>query len=249
MRLYLIRHGESANNALMARSGQAFGRSPDPELTEAGHRQAELLAGYLAHPQGDPQQHPRFGPAGGAQGFGLTHIYCSLMTRSILTAQYVAKACGLPLVAHPDIFENQGIFHLAEDGTRTGLPGPERSYFEERFPELQLPEDMGPGGWYDRPHETDEMFLQRAEQVAGEFERRHGGSEDCVALIIHGNLIDQLINLFTGLGRRAENYDSHWEANWATHNTSITRIDFTANSKVVVYTNRAQHLPPDLITW
>lgn len=249
MRLYLIRHGESANNALMARTGQAFGRSPDPELTETGHRQAERLADYLAHPQGDPLQHPRRAPETGPQAFGLTHIYCSLMTRSILTAQYVANACGLPLVAHPDIFENQGIFELAEDGTKTGLPGPDRGYFEKRFPDLQLPDGLNDSGWYNRPHETDELFLQRAERVAVDFVRRHAGSDDTVALVIHGNLIDQLINVFTGLGRHDDNYDSHWEANWVTHNTSITRIDFKSKSKVVVYTNRLEHLTPDLITW
>lgn len=249
MRLYLIRHGESANNALMARTGRAVGRSSDPELTENGHKQAELLAGYLAHPQGDPLQHPRRAPESGPQAFGLTHIYCSLMTRSILTAQYVAKACGLPFRAHPDIFENQGIFNLAEDGSKTGLPGPDRSYFEQRFPDLQLPDGMGAGGWYDRPHETREVFLQRAQQVASEFSNRHSGSDDSVALVIHGNLIDQLLNVFTGVERKSENYDGHWEANWATHNTSITRIDFTARSQVVVYSNRLDHLPPELITW
>lgn len=250
MRLYLIRHGESANNALQSRNGgQSNGRVPDPELTETGHRQAELLADYLAHPQGDPLQHPRVKPENAPQGFGLTHIYCSLMTRSILTAEYVAKACKLPLVAHGDIFENHGIFDQTEDGTKVGLPGPDRDYFNKRFPGLQLPPGITQDGWYNRPFETTEMFLQRSKQVAADFARRHIGSDDSVAMIIHGNLIDQLINEFTGLGRQDENYDSHWEANWATHNTSITRIDFNARSRVIVYTNRLEHLPAELTTW
>lgn len=250
MRLYLIRHGESANNALQARNGgDSTGRAPDPELTETGHRQAALLADYLAHPHGDPLQHPRVAPEAAPQGFGLTHIYCSLMTRSILTAEYVAKACKLPLVAHGDIFENHGIFDHAEDGTKVGLPGPDQDYFKTRFPDLQLPSGMNQAGWYSRPFETTELFLQRANQVAVEFERRHIGSDDSVAMIIHGNLIDQLINEFTGLGRQDKNYASHWEANWATHNTSITRIDFKSSARVIVYTNRLEHLPAELTTW
>ena len=40
MELFLIRHGQSANNAL----GDVKGRDKDPELTELGEKQAECLA-------------------------------------------------------------------------------------------------------------------------------------------------------------------------------------------------------------
>ncbi|WP_282607015.1 histidine phosphatase family protein [Pelagibius sp. Alg239-R121] len=249
MRLYLIRHGESVNNAIQSSNSDFKSRVPDPELTETGHRQAKLLADYLADPLGDPLQHPSNVGEGRSHGFDLTHVYCSLMTRSILTAQYVAKACGLPLMAHADIFEKQGVYEEAADGAKVGLPGPDRKDFNDRFPDLGLPADLRHGGWYNRPAETPELFLLRSKQVALEFERRHVGTDDSVAMIIHGDLIDQLINEFTGLSRRDENYSNHWEGNWAVHNTSITRVDFNSRSKVVVYTNRLQHLSPELITW
>lgn len=249
MRLYLIRHGESANNAFDAGTGDGNGRVPDPELTEVGHRQAQLLANHLADPQGDPLQHRSVARKGGRKGFCLTHVYCSLMTRSILTAQYVTNACKLPLVAHADIFEKGGIFEHSADGTKIGLPAPDRAHFNARFPELELPTSVGHGGWYNREFETEEQFLQRSRQVVLDVERRHLGSDDQVAMIIHGDLIDQLINEFTGLGRHVDNYATHWVANWAVHNTSITRIDFDAGSRVVVYTNRIQHLGPELVTW
>ncbi len=249
MKLYLIRHGESANNAVQADGGASGGRVPDPELTETGHKQAQLLAHHVSHPQGDPQQHPWVLKQDGLQGFGLTHIYCSLMTRSVLTAQYIAQACDLPLTAHADIFEKEGVFEETDDGTKSGLPGPARSYFEDRFPELTLPATVGHEGWYNRPFETEAVFLQRSRHVAEDFRERHGGTDDCVALVIHGDLIDQLINEFSGAGRYPENYANHWIANWAFHNTSITRIDFIEGSRVIVYTNRLQHLPPELVTW
>jgi 2,3-bisphosphoglycerate-dependent phosphoglycerate mutase len=249
MKLYLIRHGESANNASDSSAGDTGGRVPDPELTDTGHQQAQLLADHLTDSEGDPLQHPQVRREGGQQGFGLTHVYCSLMTRSILTANYIAKACNLPLVADVDIFEKDGLYEESTEGAKTSVPGPDREYFNERFPDLQLPSTMGHGGWYDRPFETEEQFLRRSKQVALDFTQRHADTDDCVALVIHGDLIDQLVNELTGVGRHAENYTTHWVANWAFHNTSITRIDITAGSKVIVYTNRLQHLSPELVTW
>jgi len=249
MKLYLIRHGESANNVIYSNTGETRGRVPDPELTDRGHQQAQLLANHLADPQGEPLQHPWLARKGGQQGFSLTHVYCSLMTRSILTAQYVAKACKLPLLAHADIFEKNGIYEEAADGTKIGSPGSDRKHFNERFPDLELPAALGHGGWYNRPFEAEELFLQRSKQVALDFERRHADTDDCVAMVIHGDLIDQLVNELTGAGRHPENYANYWDANWVFHNTSITRIDFISGSRVIVYTNRLQHLPPELVTW
>ncbi len=249
MKLYLIRHGESANNAFDSGTGEQGARVPDPELTEIGHQQAKLLAGHMADPQGDPLQHPSTNRRDVQREFGLTHIYCSLMTRSILTAQYVAQACGLPLIAHAEIFESEGVYEEASDGTKTGVPGPDRDYFSTRFSDIQLPETLGDGGWYNRPFETKDKFLRRSKQIVQEFLHRHAGTDDTVAMVIHGDLIDQLVNDFVGVERRPANYDIHWVANWAVHNTAITRIDFIAESRVVVYTNRTQHLPPEMITW
>ena len=45
MEIYLIRHGQSSNNAL----GTADGRSKDPSLTEIGFQQAAITATYLAN--------------------------------------------------------------------------------------------------------------------------------------------------------------------------------------------------------
>ena len=248
MKLYLIRHGQSTGNLNYYNTDKS-GRVPDPELTEMGHRQGQLLAKHMADPQGKPLQPPWLAREGGQQGFSLTHVYCSLMIRAILTAQYVAKACGLPLLADADIHESGGIYELSDDGTKIGLPGPDRGYFNERFPDLELPEILGQGGWINYQIETKEMFLQRSKKIVLDFMRRHAGTDDCVAMVSHGNLIDQFVNELTGARREPDNYDNHWVANWAFHNTSITRIDFISGSRVIVYTNRLQHLPPELVTW
>lgn len=246
-RLYLIRHAQSTNNQTWDGTPFHPGREPDPDITDTGHRQAQSLAQHLAHPQAEPRQIP-FAEVDEAD-FGLTHVYCSLMTRSIATAGYVAEACGLALEALPDIFEQHGIYQAHENGTREGLPGPGRDYFEQRFPGLVLPEAMNGDGWWSRPYEEEAAFVERVKEVVAAARERLAESNDCVAMITHGDFIDQFVNELMSVGRHRHNYENHWIANWTLHNTSITRIDFVDGAHNVVYLNRIDHLPNPLVTW
>lgn len=247
MKLYLIRHAESANNAIYSSNGDESRRSPDPEITDIGHKQAALLGTHLANPAGEPRQHPF--EAINDHHFGLTHLYCSLMTRSILTSGYIAKACNINPIAHPDIFERGGIYQHHPDKTREGLPGPDRSYFENRFPDLILPNNLGAEGWYNRPAETEEPFIQRVKHAVQDIRQRHEDTEDIVGMVVHGDFIDQFVNELMDVDRNPKNYSSPWVANWAFHNTSLSRVDFSNGSHTILYLNRIDHLPGELITW
>ncbi|NKB63016.1 MAG: hypothetical protein GKR95_13150 [Gammaproteobacteria bacterium] len=48
MRLYLIRHAQSANNIIYDGTDNALGRVADPEITELGIQQSKALARYLS---------------------------------------------------------------------------------------------------------------------------------------------------------------------------------------------------------
>ena len=246
-RLYLIRHAQSANNEIWDGSGDHPHRHPDPEITATGHRQAETLGQHLAHPHAEPRQHP-FVPADNIH-FGLTHVYCSLMTRSILTAEYIAGACDLELQALPDIFEKHGIYDMGDDGEPQGLSGPGRDYFEQRFPLLKLPGDIESAGWWNRPFEDETAFIERMKKVVADTRHRLEASDEYIAMVVHGDFIDQFVNELMGVERHRHNYDNHWVANWTFHNTSISRIDFVDGSHNVVYMNRIDHLPNELVTW
>ncbi len=246
-RLYLIRHAQSANNETWDGSDFHAGRHPDPEITAVGHRQAEKLGQHLAQPQAEPRQHP-FAQVG-ERHYGLTHVYCSLMTRSILTAEYIAAACGLELHALADIFERYGIYEFDPERRRVGLPGPGRGYFEQRFPGLGLPAAVDETGWWNRPAEAEDEFVERVRRVVAGIRERCARSEERLALVAHREFIDQFINELMGVERHAHNYANHWEANWTFHNTSISRIDFVDGSHHVVYLNRIDHLPAKLVTW
>ena len=247
MKLYLVRHAQSENNVIWNGSDHVEGRSPDPEITETGHQQAEELAQHLAHPEGEPRQHP-FNPVKTTH-FGLTHIYCSLMTRSMLTASYIAAACNLELQALPNIFERYGIYEVDDKRNLRGLPGPGLSYFTSRFPLASLPEDLSENGWWNRPAESQNEFEIRIRSVVEDIRSKHAHTDNCVAMVVHGDFMDQFINELMGTPRHDHNYAGDWVSNWTFHNTSISRIDFIQGSHTVVYLNRIDHLPAELITW
>ncbi|MEM7207248.1 MAG: histidine phosphatase family protein [Pseudomonadota bacterium] len=250
MRLYLIRHAQSANNAAIAAAGgsdQAQGRCSDPEITQTGHRQSALLASHLAGPDSEPRQHP-FRPVA-TSSFNLTHVYCSLMTRSILTAEYIAASCDLPLRALPDVFERHGLYEYDDNGHKQGVEGPGREYFEQRFSSLELPASLNNAGWWNQPVEEDPAFVERVDSVVQSVRDNRFGIDDCIALVAHGDFIDQFVNALMGVKRHDHNYSGDWSGNWSFHNTSISRIDFDEQSHTVVYLNRVDHLTPELMTW
>ncbi|NKB61682.1 MAG: hypothetical protein GKR95_13095 [Gammaproteobacteria bacterium] len=247
MKLYLIRHAQSANNAIFSGNEHEGGRTPDPEITNIGHEQSKRLAQFLTTVGNEPRQHPY--ALNESANFNLTHIYCSLMTRSILTASYIAQSCALTLEARDDVFERKGLYEIGSNGEEVGVSGPGRSYFENRFPELMLPRWIGEKGWWNRPMENDEQFIQRTKTSINKIIEEHRLMEANVAVIVHGDYIDQCINAILGVQRKPQNYASHWEANWVSHNTSVTRIDIEDHSSNIIYLNRIDHLTPELITW
>ena len=160
MQLYFIRHGQSENNALWARNGSAEERSPDPELTELGHKQARRLAQFLAGHRSadllsaaervegteDRPIDPVRRTARSVDQFDLTHLYCSPMIRAIDTGMYVAQALELPLAVWEELHEVGGIFlQDRETGQEYGLPGNDRAYLQGRYPELAMPDGWGTG--------------------------------------------------------------------------------------------------------
>lgn len=72
-RLILVRHGESMANS----EGRFAGQKYDAELSELGHRQAELTAEYIA------------------KNYDVDEIYASDLKRAYSTAEHIAKKAGI----------------------------------------------------------------------------------------------------------------------------------------------------------
>jgi 2,3-bisphosphoglycerate-dependent phosphoglycerate mutase len=240
MILVFIRHAQSINNAFAANNVSARGRSSDPELTDLGYRQAEQLAEFLRH------GHPSGGQLGPNQapiGFGITHLYTSLMVRSVATGAVIARQLNLPLLAWEELHERGGTFMEDEaTGGLVGLPGKDRAYFEKHYPELVLPPDLPDAGWWNsRPFEGSEQWSTRAWRFLGELRARHGGSDDRVALVSHGGFYNDFLRALLPLPADPKSW---FELN----NVGITRIDFQQDTTVVKYHNRVDYLPSDMIS-
>ena len=246
MELYFIRHGQSQNNANW--NSKDYQESPDPALTEIGHEQARLLAEFLKEHQTITNEE-----AWNIQnryGFGLTHIYTSMMERAVYTAAPIAQALELPLIAWKEIHEEGGIFSRVDPSNRSGLPGRPRSFFLQNFPTLTLPEELDETGWWNRPFEAEEERQPRADQVLAELVSRHqdqeGQPEHRVAFVSHGGFFMRLVCAMlrlpwrqAALGRRS------W---FMLNNCSLSRFDIHKEEINFSYLNRTDFLPDNLIT-
>jgi 2,3-bisphosphoglycerate-dependent phosphoglycerate mutase len=246
MELYFIRHGQSQNNANWR--NPEYRENPDPALTEVGVEQARYVAQYLSEMQSitkprDWNVHNRF-------GFGLTHLYTSLMERAVNTAAPTARALDIPFAAWQEIHESGGIFGREGELKHMGLPGRSREYFEQNFPELILPDHLDGTGWWNRPFETEEECHVRAEKFLADLITRHadrdGQPEHRVAIVSHGGFFVHLMfAILDTPWRKAALGLKSW---FILNNCSISRIDFQADEINIAYINRTDHLPAHLIT-
>jgi 2,3-bisphosphoglycerate-dependent phosphoglycerate mutase len=122
MRLYFIRHAQSENNLLWDTNKSSKGRSEDPGITPLGHEQAKLLGAFLRDSE---NEFPKNWEQKGRTGFEITHIYVSLMTRALQTADAVADALGLEMIGRKDLHECGGsIWIMKRPANATGCPAP-----------------------------------------------------------------------------------------------------------------------------
>jgi 2,3-bisphosphoglycerate-dependent phosphoglycerate mutase len=257
MELYFIRHGQSQNNANW--NDPDYTESPDPPLTDIGKEQASLLAEFLKKNQTitndkDWNMQNRY-------GFGLTHVYTSLMERAAYTAAPIAQALDIPLIAWKEIHEEGGIFSRADKRSTPqsgsvdksnilGLPGRPRSYFMQNFRRLTLPDDLNETGWWNRSFEAEDERQPRADQVFADLLARHrdreGQPQDRVAFVSHGGFFMRLMCAILKLPWRQA---AHGLRSWfMMNNCAITRVDVRGDDLNIAYLNRTDFLPDRLIT-
>jgi 2,3-bisphosphoglycerate-dependent phosphoglycerate mutase len=246
MELYFIRHGQSENNANW--NNPDYRESPDPALTETGREQAQLLAAFLKKNQKITDE--KAWNIQNRYGFGLTHIYTSMMERAVYTAAPIARALDIPLIVWKDIFEEGGIYSRESKANILGLPGRPRSFFVENFPTLTLPEELDETGWWNRAYEAEEERQPRANRVFAELLARHrdrdGQPEHRVAFVSHGGFFMRLVSAMLQLSWRQA---SHGLKSWfMLNNCAISRFDIYREEINIAYHNRTDHLPDRLIT-
>jgi 2,3-bisphosphoglycerate-dependent phosphoglycerate mutase len=246
MQLYFIRHGQSINN--VNTGNPEYMQHSDPFLTEIGLEQAEILARYLKE-----KQHVTNDKVWNEQnqyGFGITHIYASLMERAATTAAPIARALDIPFSAWTEIHEEGGIYSREAEGRFNGLPGKPRSFFEKNFTEMKLPDGYDESGWWNRPFESNEERQLRADKVLAELIARHGDREgqpeERIVFVSHGGFFVRLVSAMLKLPwRQGANDLKSW---FYLNNCSISRFDISKDWLTIVYVNRTDHLPAHLIS-
>lgn len=242
---YFIRHGQSTNNSIFDEAGREnylYNRALDPDLTSIGEKQAALTAEAIAKPGSPERRDPQ-----NREGYGITHIYCSLMLRAIKTGLAISRKTGLSLVAWPEIHETGGVFDVErqEDGEPlfVGKPGQGRPFYEEKFPELVLPDGLTEEGWWNREKEPREESFERALRIITQLKEKHGSAHDRVAIITHGGFFARILSSLLQVG--AEKY---W---FLMNNCGISRLDVNEDDNerfALMYMNKVDHLPDDLVT-
>jgi broad specificity phosphatase PhoE len=246
MDLYIIRHAQSTNNALPIEVEQRD-RVCDPLLTELGHHQAELLAKHLATGRDGwtetaASADPEAGGGSTPHSYGITHLVCSPMKRTLLTTQPISRALGLQPEIWLDIHEHGGIYldHGAPMG-RVGYPGITRQELLARFPGYDAPDGLTDQGWWRDGFEEWDICLARAAHVARRL-RERCATDARIAMVTHGAFASALIMALVGTPPDAGVHFSH-------HNTGISLVRFRPDGGIRLrYLNRVPHLRAELVT-
>jgi 2,3-bisphosphoglycerate-dependent phosphoglycerate mutase len=237
-RLLLVRHAQSANNVSSDQAREQFrgdaeriqaeserNREPDPELSEAGRQQAELLADALAPMlRGDR-----------------TLLVSSPMRRALLTAAPVAARAGLArerFVCEGDLFEVGGCYYGEE-----ARPSTTAAQLEAEF--SVRCRGIGADGWFAgrQGPESNSEARERIDRVIDWIEHTLASDEHGLVVVIgHGDLFTRWLRRWFGIP---------WSRGLAfVHaNTGISRLTWNReHGALLEFTNDLRHLPDALRT-
>ena len=233
MELYLIRHGQSANNRRKAQqAGAASGqkqnayaesapRLADPPLTHLGEHQARLAGESL-------------------RDEGITRLYCGPMLRTLQTAQIVGGILELSPFVFVGLHEWGGVWEPRGDGDSVQRYGLTRGEMSAMFSGFVLPAEVTDRGWWFHDWDGDRAMLELAHRNALSFiahvEKEHGGSEQRVAAILHGGSGSSLVGALFELPPDVK------YARFQHDNSGVSRISITSDDRRLRYLNRIDHL-------
>ncbi len=226
--LLLIRHAQSANNALPEEH-----RVPDPGLTAIGHLQASALADWLA----------RYQP---------TSLLCSGFSRALQTTRPVAEKLRLRPSVRYDLFEQGGCYSGYIPGQIKAFSGLGRHEIVSNYGDWEIDERISDHGWYHgRELEEDEQAIERAESVARWIvdELVPSGSDISTlnrpALIIHADFKALLLEALLKHSNSSLAWPSqrdHFAEFW---NASVTQLTWVGTSWRLDFWNSIGHLPTE----
>lgn len=249
MQLYLIRHGQSVNNANWDRKDQPeYERYSDPPLTELGVRQAQSLAQFIASTRSPSEKIQNVGEY--RHSINITHLYSSLMIRAVHTGTIISETLGLPLVALPVVHEVGGVYLKTKVDGVTEISfehGVSPAYLQENFPALQLDQPIEEKGWWQGGQEPVTDLLSRTKRALQFIEEQHLGTDDKVAIVTHGGFFNYMVRTLFSI--RLDEQDNRNLPFWFSFcNCAISRFDFVEERVTLIYHNRTDFMDEELIS-
>ena len=219
MELFLIRHGESENNWR-----PTLERVEDALLSEIGQKQVICLGKWMA-------------------SLGLSDIYTSPFRRTLQTTQAIIDHVELTPQIHIDLHEKGGCISGVARHSFKGCTGITRSEIEMEFPGYRIPDDLDDLGWWkNKPLETEDQLLERAERIVEFTCKQFLGSEKKVAYVMHADLKRFLLAFWL---QKPEIRTDAWGKLF---NTGVTKLTIEHRRVKLDMFNSIGHLPGDLVT-
>lgn len=199
-RIIAVRHGETAWNVDARIQGQL-----DIQLNATGRWQARRVGDALA-------------------GEALTTVYSSDLGRAHATAQAIADAAGVAVVAHPGLRERRfGVFEgKTFDEIHQTWPDHAQNW-KKRIPEWEPPD----GG------ESLLQLRERVTRTVSDLASRHAGEQ--IAVVAHGGVLDALYRVATG-------QEVNSPRTWQLPNGAINRLLWTPEGFTLIGWSDTQHL-------
>lgn len=228
LRLYLLRHAQSVNNAEPNPEKHQF----DPPLTELGQKQSCATAHLLQN-----------GSDNGAlrYGYDIKHIYTSPQLRALQTTLPIAKDFDI----RPEIWikthERGGVVILHRRGVQHHH-GITRSEVATLFPNFKIPYQIREDGWWRGKNglESNEDTFVRARVVANDIWMKARTAQNTgILMVSHGTFLNFLMQI---LLRDTQNKYLHF-------NAGLSRIDIDRSTQTTLkYLNYTTHLDQNWIT-
>jgi probable phosphoglycerate mutase len=202
-RIIAIRHGETSWNADSRIQGQR-----DVGLNDTGRWQARRVGEALAAEE-------------------IAAVYSSDLGRAHQTAQHIAEATGIPVVANEGLRERSfGIFEgKTFDEIHENFPDHAQNW-RRRIPDWQPPE----GG------ESLLELRERVRKTMVELAEKHPGEQ--IVVVAHGGVLDTLYRIATG-------QEVNSPRTWELPNGAINRLLWTHQGFTLVGWSDTQHLDQD----
>ena len=213
MKLYLIRHAQSDNNARPEHL-----RVEDPGLTEIGQRQARQLADWFARSHCD-------------------RLITSPFRRALETAAPQVQATGIKAEVWAALHEQGGCYRGWEPERYEGRPGMTADEIRAAYPHFEVETGIdGQGWWRCQPYESEAAARQRATQLLERTRQTFAASDATICYIMHADFKHLMMEtLFPQLAWLATIHGP-------VYNTSVTCCVITPTATKLVCYNAITHL-------